>query len=285
MGDINVREGGHKLNSSLSHSLLPNPLPNLSVLEISHKELSSQYLASEAPGVLIKMQVIGSSSRCRELYYLGVGIRIFPFRSCSKMYTDVSKLSKAFHLPSPCLSLGLTISYLDSSSCLLTGPPSIVSHSPLLHLLSAIVPSSTMSTCGKSPWFPDSNSGLPLSLLSYEVFSLTLDPSRSHAPCPIHSPNILGPSPTFNSTARGLPPASNAISFFLHSAKSSSSLKPSSAATSLVKPLCPFLHSSSTSYSHRALFIFLLHHFDTLSGTYEFLSVIPSGPTAGLNHI
>lgn len=53
------------------------------------------------------------------------------------------------------------------------------------------------------------------SLLSYESSHLSWIPVISCPPShPIHSPNIPGPSPTFNSTAHGLPLTSNAIFFF-----------------------------------------------------------------------
>lgn len=216
------------------------------------------------------MQVIGSYSRCRELYYLGVGLRIFPFRLFPRQFlnlcTDMSvPLPKASHLHSSCLSAGLTVSYLDASNCLLTSlPPSVSS-------LSATVPSSTKSAYAKSPQFPNSNSGLPLQppvlweLLSY--------PGSQPVSCPLfHSPNIPGPFPTFNSTARDLPSASNAICLFFTWETQTPTLSPDE-----LYGLCETPLLLPASHSHRTPFISLLQQFHTLSGvshTFKFICLL-----------
>lgn len=222
--------------------------------------------ASESPGVLVKMQVIGSYSRWREFYYLGVGLRIFPFRLFPRQFlnlcTDMSvPLPKASHLHSSCLSAGLSISHPDTSSCLLTSLPSSVSS------LSATGPSSTRSAYAKSPWFPNSNSGLPVlwDLLSY--------PGSQPVSCPLfHSPNIPGPFPACNSTACDLPSASNAIYLLFTWETQTPTLSPDE-----LRGLCETPLLLPASYSHRTPFISLLQQFHTLSGvshTFKFICLL-----------
>lgn len=180
-GNTNAREGGHKLNSPLFLSLIPNPLPSLSVLDIISQGVICSVPASEAPGKLVIMQAIGSCSRCGDFDDLGVSLRIFLLqfpRQFLKMYTDVYvSPSKALHAHSSCLSSGLTISYLVSSSCLVISPPSSVSPlsaSPLLH-------HGCYANC-------HAFQTLTLVYLSglwiYEIFSLTMGPSHSHSSLP-----------------------------------------------------------------------------------------------------
>lgn len=167
MGDINVSEGAHKLNSSLFLSLIPNASPSLSVLDMSHCNIRSSW-------VLVKVQAIGYYSRCREFYDLGVGLRIFSFRLFPRQFlrkhTDVfAPFPKAFHVHSSCLSPGLRRAALDSSSCLPLRLTSVSRH-VLLRLL--------MLNCHG---FQTLTAVYLASLWSYEIFSLTLEPSHSHA--------------------------------------------------------------------------------------------------------
>lgn len=98
-----------------------------------------------------------------------------------------------------------------------------------------------MSAYAKSPWFPNSNSGLPFQLpVFWDLLTYPGSQPFSRPPL-VHSPNIPSPYPTFSSTAHALPSASNAISFLLHLENSNFNTKPQLDYPSSVKPLCSFL--------------------------------------------
>lgn len=244
MGD-SVKEGEHKLNSSFSFTFTLNLSPSSPVLEISHKELSARHLLQNLLGVLVDVQILGSYSRWREFYYLGLGHEICNFGSSPRWFF-LKKCMLTFKNIFPTL----LVLFMSTVAALVQDPL-------FLHWLFQV-----------PPYGPTVSSLLMLnshdfqtlmliclsSLLPYES-SLALDPSHCHTSSPIswtsqvplpHSPQLLLSFP--------LPP----MPFLFLSIRQTraSALSPAQWPPPLWSPSvsslhCPFL----TSFSQRTLFI------------------------------